>query len=155
MSKFIIISKGGGGKTHLCNKMIKKGLIFGIQFTSRPKRDYEIDGEHYNFVSKEDFEYLIKNGYFIEYNKFNNWYYGTSYDTFYNCDLFIMSPLSLKEIDRKDVIVIYLDIDENIRRTRLSKRNDSDSVERRLKSDEQDFKDIEGLYDIRITNSDF
>ena len=51
--------------------------------------------------------------------------------------------------------VVYLDIDMEIRRKRISKRNDNnDSIERRLEADEIDFKDYK-YYDLKITDPEF
>jgi hypothetical protein len=37
-------------------------------YTSRPKREGEVDGREYNFVSKEEFEKMIKDDAFFEYS---------------------------------------------------------------------------------------
>ena len=50
--------------------------------------------------------------------------------------------------------IFYLDIDEHIRKHRLSMRRDADDVERRLKADGADFKDFEN-FDERITDPFF
>ena len=59
---------------------------------------------------------------------------------------------SIKEEDRKESIIIYINADEETRRARLSQRKDADDVERRIKADEQDFKDFDD-FDITINNS--
>ena len=46
----------------------------------------------------------------------------------------------LKNEDRLESYIVLIDIDYEIRRERLSIRNDSDSVERRLSADEKDFE---------------
>lgn len=50
-----------------------------VSTTTRPMREGEIDGKSYHFVSKEDFEDLIKNDEMIEYSVVNQkHYYGVS-----------------------------------------------------------------------------
>jgi guanylate kinase len=49
-----------------------------ISHTTRPKRPYETDGIHYNFVEKEAFESLVKADQFLEYALVFDNYYGTS-----------------------------------------------------------------------------
>ena len=69
-----------------------------------------------------------------------------------------MTPTGISKIkpkDRKETTVIYLDIDMETRRDRLSQRDmPGDSTERRIMADEADFKQFTD-FDIRITNTDF
>lgn len=47
--------------------------------TTRPKRDYEVDGRDYHFVaSREQMEQDIQNHLFIEAGQYNDNLYGTS-----------------------------------------------------------------------------
>lgn len=47
--------------------------------TTRPKRDYEVDGRDYHFVvSREQMERDIQDHHFIEAGQYNNHLYGTS-----------------------------------------------------------------------------
>ena len=68
-SKLIIISSpSGAGKTTLCKLLIKKmkNINLSISYTSRSKRLNEINGKDYYFVSKNKFQSLKKNNFFIE-----------------------------------------------------------------------------------------
>ena len=58
----ILSSPSGVGKTTLTKKLQQKYQNFkiSISHTTRPPRSNEIDGVDYNFVSKEQFEELIK-----------------------------------------------------------------------------------------------
>lgn len=50
-----------------------------ISDTTRPKRDYEVDGRDYHFVvSREQMERDIQEHKFIEAGQYNNHLYGTS-----------------------------------------------------------------------------
>ena len=151
--RIVIIGKGGSGKDYLRKKLVQDGFRYCVSHTSRPIREGEIDGEDYYFVSEEYF-YLV---HFYEEVVFNTWHYGTSIEEFNNSDLFIMTPSGLSKMspsDRKQSYVIYIDIDEDIRKERLSGRRDADDVERRLRADEMDF---ENFYDFDhiITNPNF
>ena len=53
-------------------------LKFSISHTTRKKRDGEEEGRNYYYVSEEKFLEMIKKDEFIEYNFFNDNYYGTS-----------------------------------------------------------------------------
>lgn len=53
--------------------------FFFIEDTTRPKRDYEVDGRDYHFVtSREQMEKDIQEHKFIEAGQYNNHLYGTS-----------------------------------------------------------------------------
>ena len=77
-SKLIIISSpSGAGKTTLCKLLIKKmkNINLSISYTSRNKRLNEIHGKDYFFVTKNKFESLKNQNFFIETAiNFNNLY---------------------------------------------------------------------------------
>ena len=73
----IISSPSGAGKTTICNNLLARNnnLKISISDTTRPARDNEVDGKHYNFVSEEEFQNKIKNNQYIEYARvFDNFY---------------------------------------------------------------------------------
>jgi guanylate kinase len=158
--KIIIAGKSGSGKDFLKNKLIiEKGLKPNISCTTRPAREGERDGETYHFMNEEEFMVGIKEGDFVEYQRFNGWLYGTPLGDWKRADVFIMTPSGIRELDDtvglENCRIIYLDIDQDTRRQRMEARiGDSDSVERRIEADEEDFKDFR-LYDIRTQNPHF
>jgi len=156
--KIVIVGKAASGKDYLRKRMIQQGAKYGVSYTSRPPRPGEIEGVDYFFTSKEDFETLITENKLIEYQQFNGWYYGMTYDTFNESDCMILNVDGLSQLPveiRKQCFVIYVDIDMEIRKKRLSERNDmDDSITRRIAADEEQFKNFNN-YDFRITNPDF
>lgn len=48
-----------------------------VSATTRPKRDYEIDGVHYHFVDRAEFRRLIEAGELLEWAEFAGNLYGT------------------------------------------------------------------------------
>jgi guanylate kinase len=156
--KIVIVGKAASGKDYLRKRMIQQGAKYGVSYTSRPPREGEIEGVDYYFTSKENFEKLITENKLIEYQQFNGWYYGMTYDTFNESDCMILNVDGLSQLPaeiRKQCFVIYVDIDMSIRKQRLSERNDNnDSITRRIEADEEQFKDFNN-YDFRITNPDF
>jgi guanylate kinase len=48
-----------------------------VSVTTRPKRDYEIDGTHYFFVDRAEFERMIASGDLLEWAEFAGNLYGT------------------------------------------------------------------------------
>ena len=68
------------GKGTVIKKLLSlhNDLLLSISYTSRPKRDYEIDGVDYYFVTEDEFKEKIANNEFLEYAQVqNNDYYGT------------------------------------------------------------------------------
>jgi MAGUK p55 subfamily protein 5 len=49
-----------------------------VPHTSRSRRDGEIDGIDYHFISRQQFEQDIKDGKFVEHGEYEKNYYGTS-----------------------------------------------------------------------------
>lgn len=76
----VISAPSGSGKGTIISKLLEndnKNRWLSVSTTSRAPRTNDIPGETYNFVSKEEFEKLIKEDYFIEYTNYVGNYYGT------------------------------------------------------------------------------
>jgi len=76
---FVLSSPSGAGKTTLTKKIAANNINFSISVshTTRKPRPNEINGKEYYFVSKEEFDDLIKKNDFFEHaNIFDN-NYGT------------------------------------------------------------------------------
>ena len=59
----VISSPSGGGKGSIIQGLLKndnKTRVLSVSTTSRAMRENDIEGVTYNFVSKEEFEELIK-----------------------------------------------------------------------------------------------
>ena len=155
-NKIIILGKAASGKDFLQKQLVLSGFIPLKQYTTRPKRPNE-NGSEYHFVTEEEFDSISTKLQSIQ--NFNGWRYGYDMGEALESDVMIFSPgnyiemlLSADIRMRKLSLcstVVYLDIDEHIRRERLSKRykagNADDSLERRLQADAEDFKFIDNL----------
>nr|MBN2276681.1 guanylate kinase [candidate division Zixibacteria bacterium] len=77
----IISSPSGGGKSSICQSLLKKnrrsGWKFSISYTTRPKRPNERDGREYFFVDHAEFMRLRDRGQFAEWCQVHRFYYGT------------------------------------------------------------------------------
>lgn len=69
----------GVGKDTLLELLYKKkpDLRRSISATTRKKRENEVDGKDYYFISKEEFELMIQSGNILEYTKYGDNLYGT------------------------------------------------------------------------------
>lgn len=80
----IISAPSGAGKGSVISGLLerdKKNLWLSVSTTSRQPRSNDIPGVTYNFVSKEEFEKLIEEDYFLEYTNYVGNYYGTPKQT--------------------------------------------------------------------------
>ena len=76
----VISAPSGAGKGSVISGLLEKdnkNRWLSVSTTSRQPRTNDIPGVTYNFVSKEEFEELIKNDYFLEYTNYVGNYYGT------------------------------------------------------------------------------
>lgn len=82
----IISGPSGVGKTSLINGLAKRqnNIYVAISATTREKRNNEIDGKDYYFLTKSDFNKLIKQNKLIEYDKKFKNYYGSPSKNYFN-----------------------------------------------------------------------
>jgi len=76
----ILSGPSGVGKGTIRDKIMddeKLKLAFSVSMTSRAPRVGEIDGVHYYFVTRDQFEQAIKEEKLLEYSQFVGNYYGT------------------------------------------------------------------------------
>jgi guanylate kinase len=153
--RVIVVGKGGSGKDHLRKILVENGFKYCISHTTRPIREGEENGKDYWFIESSELTSMADKFYEAVY--FNSWFYGTSIEEFDSSNLFIMTPKGiskLKSEDRKESLVIYLNIDEETRRKRLEGRRDSDDVKRRLEADFHDFLEFTD-FDTEINDPNF
>jgi guanylate kinase len=81
-SLIVISGPSGVGKQTIAKELLSlmPDIEVSISATTRPKRNGEQDGVDYYFLSKEDFEHKIKEGFFIEYAQVHGNLYGTPID---------------------------------------------------------------------------
>jgi guanylate kinase len=77
---FIVSAPSGTGKTTLVERLVQDlpNLHKSRSYTSRPRRAGECDGVDYNFVSRERFETMVRDGVFLEWADVFGNCYGTS-----------------------------------------------------------------------------
>lgn len=70
----------GSGKTTITSHLIKiiPGIGFSVSATTRSKRTGEKEGDHYYYLTNEEFREKIQNGEFVEWEEvYDNIFYGT------------------------------------------------------------------------------
>lgn len=76
---FVISGASGVGKSTVLKQVMdaRGDLRFSVSATTRAPRPGEVDGESYYFVSKSQFEEMIAQNAFLEYDAHMDNYYGT------------------------------------------------------------------------------
>ncbi len=76
----VISGPSGVGKGTVISKFINDpelNLVYSVSMTTRSPRKNEIDGVHYHYVTKEEFQASILNDELLEWAEFVGNYYGT------------------------------------------------------------------------------
>jgi len=76
---FVISGASGVGKSTVLKAMtaVRKDLLFSVSVTTRKPREDEIDGVHYDFITRERFMELVEEDAFAEYDIHHSACYGT------------------------------------------------------------------------------
>lgn len=163
----VLSSPSGAGKTSLCKKLLKidKNLVMSISATTRPKRNSEINGKDYYFISEQRFRSEKKRGNFIETANVFGHYYGTpknyvekklenGTDVIFDIDW--QGSQKLADYSKSDLVSIFiLPPNTSELRDRLKKRNEDSlrTVNKRMNEARSEISHwIE--YDYVLINSD-
>ena len=140
MKMLVISGASASGKTEIAHIIAKKyGFTRVITVTTREKRVGEVDGVDYFFVTKEEFEKLIKEDKLVEYTIYNNNYYGSRKDQITDDHILVIEASGLKSyiaLNDKRIITFALLANPKTRRERMIARGDKlEDVEKRIQSD--------------------
>lgn len=170
----IFMGKAGAGKDSMMQQVLKllaeKNIISEVHeivsCTSRPIRENEAHGVNYYYYHPDDFAMKIINDEMLEFTNFNNWWYGTSYDSVRSdgiVNIGVFNPSGVRQLlDRPDcdVTVYWVTASDKQRLCRQLSREENPDVKeiiRRFNTDEEDFADIDFDYTevVNETFSDF
>jgi guanylate kinase len=76
---FVVSGPSGAGKSSILQMFLNedKESRFSVSSTTRARRDREVDGRDYRFVDASEFEAMIANGGFLEWENVHGYFYGT------------------------------------------------------------------------------
>ncbi len=96
----MVSAPSGGGKGTILSAAYARDsrLIHAVSATTRRPRDGEVDGRHYHFVTREQFDVWVEEGRFLEWAEVHGNRYGT-----------LNTELS-SHLDRGEDIVLELDV---------------------------------------------
>jgi guanylate kinase len=76
----ILSSPSGAGKTTLTRMLMQDkalDLTLSVSVTTRPRRSSEVDGIHYRFIDRREFDRMEKGGDLLEWAEVHGNFYGT------------------------------------------------------------------------------
>ena len=76
----ILSSPSGAGKTTLTRMLMQDkalDLTLSVSVTTRPRRSSEVDGIHYRFIDRREFDRMKKGGDLLEWAEVHGNFYGT------------------------------------------------------------------------------
>lgn len=135
----------GVGKGTIMQELLKrdKNIRLSVSNTTRSPREGEIDGVHYNFVTKEQFESLIQKDGYLEYAEYCGNYYGTpkqqvedllsqGYDVFLEIEVCGGLQIMEKYPDVLSIFVLPPSMDTLEKRLRDRNTEDEETIIERL-----------------------
>lgn len=166
--KLIVLSSpSGGGKSTLARHLMKlyPELKFSVSCTTRDKRDGEVEGKEYYFLTKEDFIEKVSNGEFAEYEEIFGNFYGTLKSEIRKhlnsgnsilFDVDVKGAISLRKNFPDDALLIFIyppsleELDKRLRK-RNTESEEQLSIRRHRAEEEMSYKD---KFDFNILNDD-
>ena len=166
---FVMSAASGAGKTTLKDLVIKDfpDIKYSISATTRKPREGEIDGVHYFFKTKEEFEQMIKDDALVEYNLVHGNYYGTPKSfvektlaegnrVLFDIDVFGKINFDKVYPDATGIFIMPPSDEELERRLRGRGTDSEDVIQLRLENakKEIEFAKTKGKYEYTIINDD-
>lgn len=143
----ILTGPASSGKDTIMQALLQKypAMKRVISTTTRLKRPGEVQGKDYHFVSREQFNNLIKLGKMLEYVDFFGNLYGTEkkeLDPLLRDKSLIWRVETSRAALQSNALVLYIDVpDWQVLRKRMKHRGMSDEqIEERLGKDKADFE---------------
>lgn len=160
---FIVSGPSGSGKTTLTKRVtqVVDNLRFSVSYTTRRPRPGEIDGVDYRFISRDQFEYMVRNGEFVEWAVVHGNLYGTPVEElrrvkFSGIDLIldidVQGARSIKDRYGSGVYIFITPSSVVTLKGRLIERKEGmDEITKRLENARKEMEEIH-LYDYIIIN---
>lgn len=75
----IISGPSGAGKTSICDALLERvpNAVWSVSVTTRAKRGHEVDGQHYHFISHNEYDRMVAAGELLEHAEYLGKGYGT------------------------------------------------------------------------------
>ncbi|MFB6265066.1 MAG: guanylate kinase [Bradymonadaceae bacterium] len=163
----IVCGPSGVGKTSLSHELLERHdrLQFSVSYTTRDRREHEVDGEDYHFVDTETFEEMRDEGAFAEWAEVHGSLYGTpkraireawrhDRDLLFDIDFQGARQLNRSFDEATGILVIPPDMETLEDRLRGRGSETSQSLDRRLSEARHELAQYD-LFDYAVCNDDF
>lgn len=154
-----LFGQAGAGKNYVQEEIMKtdfgkKKLNKILSYTTRPKREREINGIDYFFVEPYEFQDKIDKKEFLEVSSFRGWHYGTWKNSLninkINIGIFNIEGIkNLLKNNEVSIVPIYIFATDKVRLLRQLNREAiplCSEICRRFETDRYDFLDIPFQY---------
>lgn len=156
----VLTGKTASGKDTIGDILLKKyqNLKKLTTTTARTKREREVNGVDYNFITQGEFKKKINNNKFLEYVEYGGNLYGTEKTEFIHDGMILwkIDPSragKVRELISKKLMVIYITTDEQEILKRLEKRGLSkEEIRKRMLDDKEIWEKYKNSYDFVIEN---
>ena len=163
----IISAPSGAGKTTIVKHLLSAfpELEFSISACSRIKRDNEVDGKDYYFITEQEFREKISNLEFIEWQEvYPGSYYGTlksEMDRIWEegktpiFDVDVLGGINLKKYFGKSALAVFIEppsVDELERRLRHRGSESEENLQTRLNKVEMELTYSDKFDEIIVNN---
>lgn len=153
-----LIGKAGSGKDTMMHRVLERNpnLHEIVSCTTRPRREGEVEGVNYFYLTPEQFGDKVLHDEMLEATCFNDWFYGTSYESLRSdvTNIGVFNPAGIESLlGRRDVAVHVFYVTASpknrlLRQLNREKDPDVDEIIRRYKADEIDFADLNFEYEV-------
>ncbi|HEY1313468.1 MAG TPA: guanylate kinase [Steroidobacteraceae bacterium] len=142
----VLSSPSGAGKTTLSRRLLEQdyGVALSVSVTTRKMRPGEVDGHHYTFIDRRQFDALIAKNELLEWAEVFDNYYGTpaqpvrdalaeGRDVLFDIDW--QGTQQLSEKARGDLVSVFIlppSIPELERRLKARAQDDYETIHRRM-----------------------
>ncbi len=166
---FVVSGPSGVGKGTVIREAMTQSmgvtpLVKCVTATTRHPRPGEMDGVHYHFFNREEFERRIEQGYFLEYAAYNQNLYGTPTENVERernhgkdvlLEIEVQGGLAVRHSVPDAILIFLAPPSWEVLADRLSSRNTEtdEVVTRRLKIARDEIQTID-RYDYCVVNSE-
>lgn len=161
-----ISAPSGTGKTTIVKRILTDfpDILFSVSATTRKKRENEVEGKDYFFISEKKFKEKIKNNEFVEWELFYDYYYGTFRKFIDNCvnngksvllEVDVHGAVQIKRI-YPDAILIYIappSLDELLVRLKNRQTENEEDLRKRIERAKMELSHKD-KFDYYIINND-
>lgn len=163
----VLTGPSGVGKGTLVRSLLQRypELYFSISVTTRAPRPGEIQGKHYYFVSRNDFQQMIERQELLEWAEFAGNYYGTPRQAVAEqvaqgkCVILEIELAGARQIqdsfpEARRIFILPPSLAELEHRLRSRNQDSEEAIARRLQRAQAEM-DAANEFDIQIINDNF